>query len=190
MARRTDSVIGRLVGLVLGVCFVIFWIGMAASHGAPIFFPLFGLVFLGVLVFNLGGSILKTLGEQSRNESAAVLTSPARLLAKRTEVKGHRNSHSTDYFATFGLESGERLELELEGKQFGLLTEGDQGELRYQGTWFLDFALTSPEEPERVAPVAESLVCEYCGGTNASGALKCASCGSGKLLPSESETAA
>jgi ribosomal protein L40E len=38
MAKRSDSVIGSGIALVLGVVFVLFWVGMAASHGAPAFF--------------------------------------------------------------------------------------------------------------------------------------------------------
>src|SRR6478736_2979854 len=47
-----------LVGIVV-VGFGIFWISMAVSHGAPAFFPLFGLVFIGAAIFNIINGTVK-----------------------------------------------------------------------------------------------------------------------------------
>ena len=44
---------GSLVGGIIAVVFGIFWIGMASSHGAPAFFPLFGLVFIFIAIFTM-----------------------------------------------------------------------------------------------------------------------------------------
>ncbi|WP_348212905.1 hypothetical protein [Luteolibacter sp.] len=44
---------GSMIGGMIAIVFGIFWISMAASIGAPGFFPLFGLVFIGVAVFNM-----------------------------------------------------------------------------------------------------------------------------------------
>ena len=46
----------------------------------------------------------------------------------------HHRSHGrvrTSYFATFELKSGERMEFGHYGKDYGLLVEGDEGELTY-----------------------------------------------------------
>lgn len=46
---------------------------------------------------------------------------------------------STTYYTTFETEAGERIELALSGKEYGLIVEGDEGELIYQGEWFKQF---------------------------------------------------
>ena len=49
-------------------------------------------------------------------------------------------SHShTNYYVTFEVESGDRMELELQGHEYGLLVEGDKGKLTFQGTRYLGF---------------------------------------------------
>lgn len=46
---------------------------------------------------------------------------------------------STSYYATFQVESGDRMELPVSGEQYGMLAEGDMGKLTFQGTHFLSF---------------------------------------------------
>jgi ribosomal protein L40E len=185
MALRNEFIFGSAVALILGGGFAIFWISSAASHGAPAFFLLFGVVFLAVLVISVGGTIIKTLGDQAHNEAAPVLMADAVVAAKRLQVVNRGKSHSTEYYATFDLGSGERIELELDGKQYGLLAEEDRGALRYQGTWFLDFDRQAEAGPAEEVTVQSSLVCEYCGAVNPPSTARCAGCGSGKLTPVE-----
>ena len=45
----------------------------------------------------------------------------------------------TDYFVTFELENGKRLELRVKDREYGMLAEGDRGVLTYQGTRYLGF---------------------------------------------------
>lgn len=45
-------------------------------------------------------------------------------------------------YATFQVESGDRMELRLAGNEYGLLVEGDKGKLSFQGTRFLGFERT------------------------------------------------
>jgi hypothetical protein len=47
--------------------------------------------------------------------------------------------HSTHYYVTFEVESGDRMELSLSGHEYGLLAEGDTGHLSFQGTRYLSF---------------------------------------------------
>ncbi len=185
MARRNESIFGSVVVLILGGGFAIFWISSASRHGAPAFFPLFGIAFLAILVISVGGSIIKILGERANNQAAPVLTADAVVAAKRLQVVNRGKSHSTEYYATFDLGSGERIELELDGKQYGLLAEEDRGALRYQGTWFLDFARQAGAAPAEQVIVQSSLVCEYCGAVNPPRTARCAGCGSGRLTPME-----
>ena len=48
-------------------------------------------------------------------------------------------SSSTTYFATFEVESGDRMELKVSDKEYGMLAEGDIGKLTFQGTRYKSF---------------------------------------------------
>ena len=103
-----------------------------------IMFVLFFLVFVGTL--------LKGLGEWSKNNHSPQLTVPVTVVAKRTNVsrhhhggQHHHSSTSTTYYVTFPVESGDRMELRISGSQYGLIVEGDTGKLTFQGTRFLNF---------------------------------------------------
>ena len=115
--------------------------------GTPIFigvvFVLVGVVFvivIGIIIVRSAQGV----AEWSHNNRQPVLSVPARVVSKRTATSGHMSSNSgghvsTSYFATFELGSGERLEFPLYGKGFGLLAEGDEGTLTYQGTRYHGF---------------------------------------------------
>ena len=49
------------------------------------------------------------------------------------------SSTRTRYFATFEMEDGKRLELGMNDSEYGMLAEGDQGCLSFQGTRYLGF---------------------------------------------------
>ena len=88
--------------------------------------------------------LVRTIKEWHHNEQSPRLTIPVTVVTKRTAYRrAMRNSHSingrTNYFATFQVESGDRLELELSGSEYGLLVEGDKGKLTFQGRRFLNF---------------------------------------------------
>lgn len=44
------------------------------------------------------------------------------------------SSSSTTYYVTFEAEKNNRMEFRVSGKEFGMLAEGDQGKLTYQGS--------------------------------------------------------
>ncbi|QAA35372.1 DUF2500 domain-containing protein [Clostridium manihotivorum] len=111
----------------------------------PIFMKLFfGIIFV-VIVF----TIIRAIAQSIKNVKSPVITVEAKVIGKRTNVSHHSsnsgvnntttNSTSTTYYITFETEHGERLELPLSGRMYGLLAEGDRGKLTYQGTWFKDF---------------------------------------------------
>ena len=43
------------------------------------------------------------------------------------------------YYVTFQVESNDRMEFEVSGTEYGMLAEGDSGELTFQGTRYLNF---------------------------------------------------
>jgi hypothetical protein len=101
-------------------------------------FPLFFLIFFGIL----GYIILNGLAQWNHNNQQPVLRREARLVTKRSQVSGggDDSSTSTSYYATFEFEdSGERLELSVKGREFGVMAEGDHGWLTSQGTRFKGF---------------------------------------------------
>lgn len=107
-----------------------------------------GAVFL-LVIGTIAYRAITGLAEWSHNNSLPVQEVPARIVAKRSDVQGglshshsHMHSHGrvrTYYFATFEMESGERLEYGISGAEYGLLVEGDEGTLAYQGTRYHGF---------------------------------------------------
>lgn len=93
---------------------------------------------------------VRGIGTWNRNNRSPRLTVSARVVTKRTGVSHHHHHHggaggmghtssSTYYYATFQVESGDRMELAVSGPEYGMLAEGDQGNLTFQGTRFLSF---------------------------------------------------
>ncbi|MFS1518898.1 DUF2500 domain-containing protein [Bacillus sp. SCS-151] len=83
----------------------------------------------------------------NHNNNQPVLTVNAIVVTKRMNVRrrtNHHNDHpttrsSTTYYATFEVESGDRMELQVSGKEYGMLVEGDQGKLTFQGSRYKGF---------------------------------------------------
>ena len=110
------------------------------------FFIVFGLAISTVFI-----SLIKGVKEWNKNNHSPRLTVPATVVTKRTDVtrrrsggtNGHHHYHtSTNYYVTFEVESGDRMELHLSGPEYGLLVEGDKGKLSFQGTRYLGFERT------------------------------------------------
>ena len=59
-----------------------------------------------------------------------------------TEHSRRHASSRTYYYATFQVESGDRMELEVPDREHGRLAEGDRGRLTFQGTRFQGFRRT------------------------------------------------
>lgn len=113
-----------------------------------VIFPIFFFLVFGLVVFTIIGEIVRSAKKERRNDSSPRLTVDAKLVAKRTATV-YRGGTTSDihhshygrnyYYATFEFESGDRLEFELEGKEYGLLAEGDVGKLTFKGSRFLAF---------------------------------------------------
>ena len=121
--------------------------GMGAFGGFGMFSIMFTIVFI-LVIGTFVVILVKGISEWNKNNHSPRLTVPATIIAKRTNVSRHRhggaNSHhhhhtSTTYYVTFQVESGDRMEFHISGQEYGVLIEGDHGNLSFQGTRYLGF---------------------------------------------------
>lgn len=108
------------------------------------FFLVFALV-IGVFIMGL----VRGIGQWNKNNNSPRLTVEATVVAKRADVSRHHHSggpdhmghthSSTSYYVTFQVASGDRMELHMSGQEYGMLIEGDRGDLSFQGTRYLGF---------------------------------------------------
>lgn len=111
--------------------------------GFNIMFNIVLILILCMVVF----MIVQLVIRWSRNNHSPRLTVNAAVTSKRTDVTHHHSStsafaSSTLYYVTFQVESGDRIELNVTGYDYGMLAEGDRGRLSFQGTRFLGFERT------------------------------------------------
>lgn len=107
------------------------------------FFFLFFAVWLMMFV----GIVGKNIVEWGKNNSSPRLSVDALVVSKRTGTHTHTHhhgghvshSHTHSYHVTFEVASGDRMELRMSGKEYGMLAEGDFGVLSFQGTRYLGF---------------------------------------------------
>ena len=107
-------------------------------------FGMFGVMFtlMFILVFGIFVvTIVRGIGQWNKNNNSPRLTVPATVVSKRTNVSHHHHDHhthhSTSYYVTFQVDSGDRMELHMTGQEYGMLVEGDKGNLTFQGTRYL-----------------------------------------------------
>ena len=114
-------------------------------------FDLFQIMFSIVFFIVVGvfvATFVRGIVQWNKNNHSPRLTVNAQVISKRTHVGHyrHRGTHDhyhshgyTDYFVTFEVDSGDRMELQVPGQESGLMVEGDKGMLTFQGTRFLGF---------------------------------------------------
>ena len=119
-------------------------------------YPGFGMTFsimrimvpvIFVLVFGIIiVAMVRGIGEWNKNNHSPKLSVPAKVVSRRTAVFHHHHGNemhhthtSTSYYATFQVESGDRIEFAVPGAEYGMLAEGDRGTLAFQGTRYLNF---------------------------------------------------
>lgn len=126
------------------------------GFGFDLMFSVFPLMFC--LVFTLIITMfivtaVRGISQWNKNNNSPRLTVDAEVVAKRTDISHHRHANagdatgvhgyhtstSTRYYVTFQVDSGDRMELNMTGNEFGLLLEGDRGKLTFQGTRYLGF---------------------------------------------------
>ena len=112
-------------------------------YGRMGMFSLFHLIFLLALATVLV-NLVKSILQWNKNNHSPRLTVETKIVAKRTDVtrrkSGNAGHHThTRYYVTFQVESGDRMELQMEGYEYGMLVEGDTGKLTFQGTRYLGF---------------------------------------------------
>ena len=115
--------------------------------GFDLMFSIFPFLFITVFVIVIGTFVVmavRGVGTWSKNNASPRLTVSAQVVTKRTQVSHHHHQDSmghtsTAYYATFQVESGDRMEFSVSGAEYGMLAEGDQGSLTFQGTRYLGF---------------------------------------------------
>ena len=109
-----------------------------------IFVVLFFILFFAVLA--------KNIAQFFKNEASPRLTVPAKIVDMQRKTHHHHSNghhhHTHTYHVTFEVESGDRMELQMPGSKYGLIVEGDEGMLTFQGTRYLGFerGLEEPDE--------------------------------------------
>lgn len=102
-----------------------------------------------VIVGLIAGTVVVNLSRWHKNNTAPQQELKARVAEKRTSVGGRDEGqviapgYACWYYATFEVENGDPLELELTEQQYGRLNEGEEGILTVQGTRYLGFEPTS-----------------------------------------------
>lgn len=117
--------------------------------GSGSFEIMFFIVFI-LVIGSFAVTAVRGVRQWNKNNNSPRLTVEASVVAKRSNVSHHhhhsgpngQNVHtsvSTAYYVTFQVESGDRLELQVSGQEYGMLVQGDLGRLTFQGTRYLDF---------------------------------------------------
>ena len=125
---------------------------MEFDMGFALMDRLFPLMFLVVFIFIIStivGSRVSGAKRKHKNDQSPRVTADAKVVSKRMQVGQNRQSSGDNdmmrsytyskYFVTFEFENGDRLELLVDGSDYGLLVEGDTGKLSFQGTRYLGF---------------------------------------------------
>lgn len=109
--------------------------------GFDLMFTLVFCLVFGLIVFR----IVQGISTWNKNNHSPRLTVEAIITGKRQEVHHHHSADntamhtSTSHYVTFQVESGDRMELAVAGEEYGLLAEGDEGDLFFQGTRYQGF---------------------------------------------------
>ena len=119
-------------------------IGFGGDPGFDVTFSIMRIMVpvMFVLVFGIIiVTMVRGIGEWNKNNHSPKLSVPATVVAKRSDVhRGIETMHTfTSYYVTFQVESGDRMEFEVSDMEYGMLAEGDSGELTFQGTRYLSF---------------------------------------------------
>ncbi len=124
---------------------------MSILFGRSMFSIVFCIVTVGFIIVltSIVITMLKNIAIWNENNHSPQLTVSAKVVSKRTfyrrrananDITGMHGHHTTStYYVTFQFESGDRMEFSVDGSEYGLLAEGDTGNLCFQGTRYLSF---------------------------------------------------
>ena len=101
---------------------------------------IFGILFF-VLFFVV---VAKNIVQWIKNEQSPRLTVPAKIvdMCRVTHHHHHPNGHhhhTHSYYVTFEVESGDRMELQVDYDDYSVLVTGQSGKVSFQGTRYLGF---------------------------------------------------
>ncbi len=131
-------------------------------YGFDFIFPLMFVLVFSLVAVTFVVTLVRGASEWNRNNHSPKLGVEATCVSKRTNVThhnepvagdisgahGYTHSSNTTYYATFEVESGDRIEFHITGLQYGKLREGDTGTLSFQGTRFLSFDRHSSQKED------------------------------------------
>lgn len=111
--------------------------------GFEVMFTIIFILVIGVFIV----TFIKGIGQWYRNNQSPRLSVEARVVTKRMEtsmhhdmIDDHVHTHTSSYYyVTFEVKSHDRLEFAINGREYGMLAEGDIGELTFQGTRYIEF---------------------------------------------------
>ncbi|MCL1697077.1 MULTISPECIES: DUF2500 domain-containing protein [unclassified Lysinibacillus] len=112
-------------------------VGFDEFSFANSFISIMFFIVFGIIAF----TIIKGIFQWSKNNNEPLLTVPAKVVTKRSNTSGGSGNSSahTSYYVTFEVQSGDRLELKMNGHNYGQLADGDYGLLTFQGTRYHTF---------------------------------------------------
>ncbi len=119
------------------------------GYAFPAIFTVMFVTIFGIFIVQ----VIKGAADWHRNNQSPRLSVGATIVAKRQNTThhthpnagdvsgahGYHTTSSTRYYVTFQVESGDRMELSVPGREYGMLAEGDAGKLTFQGTRYLSF---------------------------------------------------
>ncbi len=115
----------------------------------PVFIGIVFVIVIGLIIYRLA----QCANRWRRNNASPILTVDATVVTKRADVHSYHHAATanagamsdytnTQYYITFQVPSGDRMELNVSDAEFGMLAEQDQGRLTFQGTRYLGFERT------------------------------------------------
>ncbi|QJC53355.1 DUF2500 domain-containing protein [Paenibacillus albicereus] len=102
-------------------------------------------ILIAVIAVIIGAGLIRSYASWSRSSAQPLLSVKAAVVSKRSRVRSQQpyeegqQQTRTDYYATFQVESGDRLEFTVSGRDYGQLAEGDVGKLTFRGSRFQGF---------------------------------------------------
>ncbi|WP_202404810.1 DUF2500 domain-containing protein [Shimazuella alba] len=99
-----------------------------------LFFILLPITIISILIYVL----ISKRKQRIANEKLPILSAKAKVVSKRMRVEGGQYTR-TLYFVTFETDERDRMELIVDGSEYGKLIEGDLGTLTFQGNWYKGF---------------------------------------------------